>query len=198
MDIKTLCNFQPFLTRIGLDYEFYSSPPKGRKNDPETPLSHGRNKRCLGISEAAFQKSTAEEERVTDNNYSSRNNETGVKKRILLIDDDPLVLKSFTKLLQKEGYEVIPTVSCNEAMSAIDEQEFDLVLSDIRMPGRNGVETVSEIQSKLVSAGKKDLPIIFITGYVEDPHKLHAEFLGETLYKPVDNQKLLQTIREYL
>ena len=76
-------------------------------------------------------------------------------KRILLLDDDPLVLKSFKKLLSSEGYEVIPTSSYSEALKVIDEKEFDLIVSDIRMPGKNGVETISEIQSRLASAGKK-------------------------------------------
>jgi len=123
----------------------------------------------------------------------------GMKKKILLIDDDQLVLRSFTKLLEKEGYEVIPAACYEEVISAISQKEFDLIISDVRMPGKNGVETASEIQSRLVNAGKKrDIPIIFITGYTEDEHRLHTEFLGETLHKPVDNQKLLQTIRDYL
>ena len=121
-----------------------------------------------------------------------------VKRRILLIDDDPLILKSFVRLLESERYEVIPTASYTEALDAISHETFDLVLSDIRMPGKNGVETVSKIQSGLIQAGKKDLPIIFITGYAEDGIKLHANFLGEVLHKPVDNDRLLTTIRDYL
>ena len=121
-----------------------------------------------------------------------------MNRKILLIDDDPLVLKSFTKLLKSEGYDVMPSSSYDEAVTVIQEQQFDLVLSDIRMPGKNGVETVSDIQSRLVKAGKKDLPIIFITGYAEFGAELHANFLGEVLHKPVDNDRLLTAIRDYL
>ncbi len=121
-----------------------------------------------------------------------------MKKKILLLDDDPLVLKSFTKLLTTEGYDIIPTASFKEAMAAVGTESFDLVLSDIRMPGKNGVETVSEIQNRLVESGKSDLPIIFITGYAQDSIKLNANFLGEVLYKPVNNYKLLTAIRDYL
>ena len=121
-----------------------------------------------------------------------------MNRRILLIDDDPLVLRSFTKLLKSVGYDVMPSSSYDQAMTMIQEQQFDLVLSDIRMPGTNGVETVSEIQSRLVKAGKKDLPIIFITGYAEFGSKLHANFLGEVLHKPVDNNRLHTAIRDYL
>ena len=102
------------------------------------------------------------------------------------------------KLLTHHGYEVIPAASFEEAVVSIKEREFGLVLSDIRMPGRDGIETVMEIQNQLKMVGKKDLPIIFITGYAEYGRKQHAEFLGETLYKPIDSGKLLQTIRDYL
>ena len=117
---------------------------------------------------------------------------------ILLIDDDPLVLKSFQKLLLHEGYQVIAASSYDEALRSFASREFDLVLSDIRMPGKNGVETVEAIQIQLAEAGKKELPIIFITGYAEYSQQLKANFLGEILLKPVDNQKLLYTIRDYL
>lgn len=121
-----------------------------------------------------------------------------MKDKILLIDDDPLVLKTFTNLLRREGYEVIASSSYEEALKAFEEKNFDLVLSDIRMPGKNGVETVNEIQSRLMQSGKKDLPIIFITGYAEYSDQLKATFVGEVLTKPVDNDKLLMTIRDYL
>lgn len=119
-------------------------------------------------------------------------------RKILLIDDDELILKSFSKLLSREGYEVIPSTSYDQALKAIHEKEFNLILSDIRMPGKNGVETVSEIQARLSRAGKKDLPIIFITGFAEFGDQLNATFIGEILTKPVDSDKLLMTIREYL
>lgn len=121
-----------------------------------------------------------------------------IKRRILIIDDDPLVLKSFSKLLEREGYGIIAAGSYQEAIAAIEKENFDLVLSDIRMPGKNGVETVAEIQGYLSSVAKKDLPIIFITGFAGYGDELNANFLGEVLYKPVDTQKLLLTIRDYL
>lgn len=121
-----------------------------------------------------------------------------MKNRILVIDDDPLVLKSFVKLLIADGYEVISAASYKEAIEAFKNKDFNLILSDIRMPEKNGIETVKEIQTNLIEAGKQDLPIIFITGYAEIGDQLHANFHGEVLSKPIDKDLLLSTIREYL
>lgn len=118
--------------------------------------------------------------------------------KILLIDDDPIVLKSFARLLTIQKFDTITASNYEEAIKAIQNESFDLVVSDIRMPGKNGVETVADIQKNLKSAGKGDLPIIFITGYAEFGDQLNATFLGEILTKPVDSEILLRTIRDYL
>lgn len=121
-----------------------------------------------------------------------------MKEKILLIDDDPLVLRSLEKALTKDGYQVLAVDGYESAMAAIREKDFNLILSDIRMPEKNGVDTAKEIQGCLIASGKKDIPIIFITGYSGDESKLQAPLVGETLYKPVDIGHLLTVIRDYL
>lgn len=118
--------------------------------------------------------------------------------RILLIDDDDLVLRSLERLLKTYNYDVRTAGEYSKALEAIAKKDFDLIISDIRIPGKNGTEIVAEIQNTLKSNGKKDLPIIFITGYAGEDLRSNAAFLGETLYKPVDAKKLLLTVREYL
>ncbi len=119
-------------------------------------------------------------------------------KRILVIDDDKLVLRTFEGLLKRSGFSVDCAEGFDEALIAFRTKEIDLVLSDIRMPGRNGVDAAKEILKELKSVGKTDIPIIFITGYAEMSIELEADFFGEVLYKPVDTEHLLITIREYL
>ena len=119
-------------------------------------------------------------------------------KKILLIDDDDLVLRTIEKLLKSHDYAVSTAMEYSEALEAIATNDFDLIISDIRIPGKNGTEIVSEIQNTLRRNEKKDLPIIFITGFAGEDLRLNASFLGETLYKPIDAEKLLMTIREYL
>ncbi len=120
------------------------------------------------------------------------------KKKILLIDDDPLVLESLEIFLKRAGYDVITAQSAVQGIKLAETSDFNLMISDIRMPGKNGVETAKEIQSKLIDAGKKSpLPIIFITGYAELSEEIHANFFGKLLYKPIDNDELLTAIRDF-
>jgi CheY-like chemotaxis protein len=120
------------------------------------------------------------------------------EKKILVIDDDPLVLKSVGRVLQKANYDYVLADDGFKAEEELKKQHFDLVISDIRMPGRNGIETVKEIRNLVNQTTKKDLPIIFITGYATMGQELNAEELGEVILKPFDLDHLLNTIREYL
>ena len=119
-------------------------------------------------------------------------------RKILVIDDDHLVLESINKVLKREGYETSLTQCAEEAIKKAQEGSFDLVISDIRMPGKNGVEAIREVRKLFDEKIKKDIPIIFITGYAEMGDQLKAEQLGEVILKPFDLDHLVVTIREYL
>lgn len=119
-------------------------------------------------------------------------------KRVLVIDDDPLVLKSLGSILKMQGYEYSLAENGERALKFASESEFDLVLADIRMPLINGVEVVKRIRDGRKKLNKNDLPIIFITGYAEDGMHLRADFLGEVVQKPFDLDQLMITMREYL
>lgn len=119
-------------------------------------------------------------------------------KKILVVDDDDLVRKSVQNILIKAGYSVVCAPDANRAIDEIRRQDFDLIVSDIRMPGKNGVETVREIRRIVNQHSPKDIPIIFITAYAETSEQLGAELLGEVIIKPFDLEHLLITVREYL
>lgn len=119
-------------------------------------------------------------------------------KRILVIDDDDLVRKSVQSLLCKAGYNVTSASDAFKAIDEIKQQDFDLIVSDIRMPGKNGVECIREIRSIVKQHTQKDIPIIFITGYADASEELKADLLGEVILKPFDLDHLLITVREYL
>ncbi|OGW84441.1 MAG: hypothetical protein A3C35_02820 [Omnitrophica bacterium RIFCSPHIGHO2_02_FULL_46_11] len=119
-------------------------------------------------------------------------------RKILVLDDDPLVLKSVEQILKREGYEAEYVQNAQEAIDKAKKESFDLVISDIRMPGKNGVEAVREMRLLFNEKVKKDIPIIFITGFAEMGDQLNAEHLGEVILKPFDLEQLIITIREYL
>src|SRR3989338_10162723 len=77
-------------------------------------------------------------------------------KRILVIDDEELVLKSVTKLLEKEGYEVAACRSGKEALEKTKKEAFDLIVCDVRMPKLNGIETLKKIREQVaLKKGKR-------------------------------------------
>lgn len=118
-------------------------------------------------------------------------------KNILIIDDDRLVTKSLAKLLEKEGYNISCVEGGIQACDLIDHAEFDLIISDVRMPGVNGIETVTNIKEILGKKNKAEIPVIFITGYSDEENYKDAEKLNpaDFIYKPFDKEKFLQSIK---
>ncbi len=113
---------------------------------------------------------------------------TGVvmTKSILVIDDEGLVTTSLKQLLKKAGYNVDIANNAQTAMNKVKENDFDLIISDIRMPKINGVEVVKEIRAYLRHAGKPSVPEILITGYADKEVFEEAQKLkvADYIYKP--------------
>ncbi|MGD9014716.1 MAG: response regulator [Candidatus Omnitrophota bacterium] len=119
-------------------------------------------------------------------------------KNILLIDDEELITKSLLKLLEVEGYRATIARSGQEAIEKIKEANFDLIISDVRMPGLDGIETVKQIRTYLKKSGKKTIPEVLITGYadVEKYEKAMNLKVVDYLYKPFDNSDLLRVVKK--
>ena len=119
--------------------------------------------------------------------------------KILLIDDDELVSKSLKKLLGKQGYQVETAANAIEGITLAAKIEFDLVISDIRMPGDNGIVAVRKIQ-EIYKAKSIQAVYLFLSGYAEEDTPEHAIRLGvdKFLNKPIDNEELLKAVREEL
>ena len=123
-----------------------------------------------------------------------------MRKSILLIDDNHLVVKSLERLLVTEGYDVITVENGRDALDAIEKKSFDLVISDIRMPGIDGVDTICKIREDFQRKDKKQIPEIFITGYAEGESYDKAKGLNAAgfLYKPFDKNEFLGYIAKAL
>ncbi len=90
------------------------------------------------------------------------------RKSVLLIDDDSLVLSTVTRLLEKSGHKVSAFQNAKEAMQEAMMDDFDLVISDIRMPEINGLQAIRYMREMRSQQGKDQIPEIFITGYAAD------------------------------
>src|SRR4051794_26863946 len=79
--------------------------------------------------------------------------------RVLIADDEPALLEIFLETLQQAGFETATASNGREAMQRFDEGGVDLVLSDIDMPGMNGIQLL-----RAVRARDLDVPVILVTG----------------------------------
>jgi excisionase family DNA binding protein len=119
------------------------------------------------------------------------------EKEVLLIDDDPLVLKSVAKFLQVQGYRVESAQSAEEALQKVEEKEFSLIITDIRMPGLNGIEAVKRIRQINQQHNRPAAPEIVITGYMDTAAEQEARSLNinDYLYKPFVISELIKIIK---
>ena len=121
-------------------------------------------------------------------------------KHILIIDDDKLILMTLKRLLIREGYKVTSALSGDIALRKIQEADFDLIISDIKMPQMGGIEVVKKSREYLSQHNKKPIPEIFITGYANEDIYKEALALNAAGYieKPFDIKELLQTTKQAL
>jgi CheY-like chemotaxis protein/predicted DNA-binding transcriptional regulator AlpA len=121
-------------------------------------------------------------------------------KRILVVDDDPLVLDSLKRFLEREGYRVEAVPGGEEALRRIEGGNFDLLICDVRMPRVNGVATLRAIREKERETGRSPLPAVMITAY-DDPEpreELMELGVSEYLQKPLNLRGFLESIGKSL
>ncbi len=113
--------------------------------------------------------------------------------KVFVVDDDPDFAESLALGLDLEGHKVTLASSGEEAVHKFGEQDFDLTIMDVQMPGMNGVETLCEIRNI-----QPDAKVVMITGYgVEQIIKIAiAEGALTVLQKPVAGEVLAEILRE--
>ncbi len=115
-----------------------------------------------------------------------------MKRRLLLVEDDEVFLRPLHRTLELKGYEVLPVQSAEEALDALKSEDVDLVLTDRRLPGMDGVELVRQIKSE-----HPDLAVVVMTAYGSIESAVEAMRLGaeDYLVKPFEAAELLLVIR---
>jgi two-component system, OmpR family, response regulator len=113
-------------------------------------------------------------------------------RRVLLVEDDPVVLRLCQTVLERQDYRVVAAVDANEALTrALPAAELDLALVDIMLPGRSGVQLVERLRADGMTA-----PVICMSGYPASdlPVLSCAAFLP----KPFTPNQLLSLVRQLL
>ena len=112
---------------------------------------------------------------------------------ILVVDDEPNYLIVLSELLRDEGFEVFTAPSGNDGLGVLGEVDLDLIITDMQMPGIDGLEFLQEIKKK-----NADIPVIIITAFAEVEKAVVARQAGAFSYlaKPFSNDELIVNINK--
>ncbi|GAB4144549.1 MAG: hypothetical protein Fur0037_12330 [Planctomycetota bacterium] len=110
-------------------------------------------------------------------------------KRVLVVDDEDVVCRSYERVLTRSGFEVEKAMSGRQALERVASKDFDVMFADLRMPGMDGLQVVRELRST-----HPNMPVVVITGYPSRDTLLEAARLGVSDYltKPVAPDVLRQ------
>ena len=116
-------------------------------------------------------------------------------RKVLVVDDDPVVRKSFDRVLSGKGYAVITAENGEEALRKLNEEKYDLVYTDIRMPGISGLEVAEQVKAR-----KPWTPVVIITGYGTDAAQARAKAVGVSgfVHKPLSPEMIEGSARDAL
>lgn len=117
------------------------------------------------------------------------------KKKALVIDDEQVVLDSVSKILTDENYEVDVSLSGREGIDRAIKENYDVVLTDIRMPDIGGMRVLRDVKR-----AKPSLPVVMITGYASIESSVQAMKMGAADYieKPFTPDQLLKAVASAL
>lgn len=116
-------------------------------------------------------------------------------EKILVVDDDPLMLQSLQLRLGDEGYRVQTASDGYAALECCDHTDFDLIICDVKMPGIDGLETLRRIRRN-----HPDIRSILITGFAGSEAPIQAIRLGvsDYLYKPFEDEQFIHCVHQVL
>ena len=108
-------------------------------------------------------------------------------RHILLVEDEPYALEALAEMLEAEGYAVTPCASGEQAMQALEQQSYHVLLTDIVMPGQTGTEI-----ARKANLGQPSIKTILMSGYVPDSASLEPGWMF--IRKPMDSDELLRLV----
>jgi len=114
---------------------------------------------------------------------------------LLVVDDDQAMREMLGALFEDNGYEVLGCESADAALECVAQRDFSAVLSDVRMPGKSGIELVTEMRRL-----RPDIPVVLMTAFGSMESAIEAMRVGATDYvtKPFESEAVLLTLRRVL
>jgi|SRR6185312_6597221 len=115
--------------------------------------------------------------------------------RVLVVDDDTMMLSAITKKLEDNKIEVISTTDAVEGLKILSDEKIDLIISDIIMPCISGFTFLTMLRNFYYSK----VPLILISGYNQQSILQNAYNLGASYFisKPIDYEQLLIKVEEF-
>jgi DNA-binding NtrC family response regulator len=115
--------------------------------------------------------------------------------KVLVVDDEGIVLESCKKVLEAEYFDVIPVKSADEALLAIENEHPGLLLIDLKMPVHDGIYLMKELKNRDINT-----PVIVMSGYSTEETIKEADAMGgcRFLPKPFTPDELVETVRQVL
>lgn len=166
-----LASVRNFAVEVGGDVWLESAPGKGTTVYLHLPIAE----HVAPTTETDFGSAQNDAAKITD------------QLRILLVEDEPYALEALVEMLEAEGYAVTPCASGEEALMALDQDTYDVLLTDIVMPGQNGTEVAQH-----ACIVQPSIKVILMSGYVPDSATFQPGW--RFLHKPMESAHLLQLI----
>ena len=115
--------------------------------------------------------------------------------KVLVVDDDPVVGKSFSRVLGQKGYGVVTAGNAREALSKVQEGEYDVVFTDIKMPGMSGIELAERLKIE-----RPWTPVVIVTGFGSTANQERARAAGVSsfLEKPLSPEMIEYSVLKAL
>ena len=108
-------------------------------------------------------------------------------RKVLVVDDDPVVGRSFDRVLSGKGYAVITASNAQDALNKLETENYDVVFTDIKMPGMSGLDMAEQVKQR-----RPWLPVVIVTGYGSPDNEARAEAAGVSgfLRKPLSPEMI--------
>lgn len=131
----------------------------------------------------------------TSTSISEKISTSGKGESILIVDDEVALTELSAEILRSSGYQVVTANNAFDAIKACKQKKFDLMISDVIMPGMNGFELAEKIKDKY-----PETRIIIVSGYSDRLNNTdeHYQFIDKQLDKPVSSALLLDTVKSLL